>query len=72
MITSRFLHIDKINKVKLTKKVKMVNVYLIIDPKTGYALYEDQREFKGTYSSTQAAIKSLGELFKYCKVVTVK
>jgi hypothetical protein len=47
----------------------MVKVYLTIDPKTGYALYEDQWVFKGSYSSTQEAAKVLRELFKFCKVV---
>jgi len=47
----------------------MVKVYLTIDPKTGYALYADQWIFKGSYSSTQEAVKVLGDIFKYCKLI---
>ena len=47
----------------------MVKVYLTIDPNTGYAFYNDQWIFKGSYSSTQAAVNALGDIFKFCKVV---
>jgi len=49
----------------------MVKVYLIIDPKTGYALYEDQQKFMGTYASISEASKVLDDIFKYYKVKTV-